>query len=157
LLKLSSALDYSQYCGYTTPKLSMTPWVGNLPCNFVARQSTAFTTNTSMQIKLPTSKFQIDKVGWITNLASQVLIMEIVQNLFIHNSYVSHIDIVHWKHIWHTDLSKNVKFVWHLFIHRFVLHLLTHLSMCQMCLQYMIFVCKMYEPMNEQTLHNFHY
>jgi hypothetical protein len=25
LLKLSYALDYSQYCGYTTPKLSMTP------------------------------------------------------------------------------------------------------------------------------------
>jgi len=24
LLKLSFALDYSQYCGYTTPKLSMT-------------------------------------------------------------------------------------------------------------------------------------
>jgi len=25
------------------------------------------------------------------------LVMEIVQNLFIHNLYVSHIDIMHWK------------------------------------------------------------
>jgi hypothetical protein len=27
-----------------------------------------------------------------------------VQNLFIFNSYVSHIDIMHWKHVWHIDL-----------------------------------------------------
>jgi len=35
----------------------------------------------------------------ITNLASQNLIMEIMQNVFIHNSYVSHTDIMHCKHI----------------------------------------------------------
>jgi hypothetical protein len=30
--------------------------------------------------------------------------MEIMQNSFIHNLYISRIDIVHQKHIWHTDL-----------------------------------------------------
>jgi hypothetical protein len=45
----------------------------------------------------------------------------------------------------------------HLFIHRLVLHSSTHLSVCQTCFQRIIFVCKMYEPMNEQNLHNFHY
>jgi hypothetical protein len=30
--------------------------------------------------------------------------MEIMQNLFIRNSYVLHINIVHWKHIWHMNL-----------------------------------------------------
>jgi hypothetical protein len=37
--------------------------------------------------------------------------MEIVQNSLICNSYISHIDIMHWKHIWHMDLKENVKFV----------------------------------------------
>jgi hypothetical protein len=32
------------------------------------------------------------------------LAMEIVQNLFIYTLYVSHIDIIHWKHILYTDL-----------------------------------------------------
>jgi hypothetical protein len=40
---------------------------------------------------------------YITNLISHDLIMEIVQKNFIHNSYVLHINIVHWKHIWHMD------------------------------------------------------
>jgi hypothetical protein len=40
----------------------------------------------------------------ITNLASQNLIMEIMQNVFIHNSYVSHNDIMHCKHIINTHL-----------------------------------------------------
>jgi len=56
-----------------------------------------------------------------------------------------------------TYLQEYAKFVQHLFIHRFIFHLSTHLSMCQTCFQRMIFVCKMYEPMNEQTLYNFHY
>jgi hypothetical protein len=30
--------------------------------------------------------------------------MEIVKILFIHTLYVSHIDIMHWKHILHMDL-----------------------------------------------------
>jgi hypothetical protein len=30
--------------------------------------------------------------------------MEIVQILFIHNLYISLINIMHWKHIWHTNL-----------------------------------------------------
>jgi hypothetical protein len=29
--------------------------------------------------------------------------MKIVKNLFIHNLYISHTNIVHWKHIWHMD------------------------------------------------------
>jgi hypothetical protein len=33
----------------------------------------------------------------------------------------------------------------------------THLSVCQTCFQCMIFVHKMYEPMNEQISHDFHY
>ncbi len=53
--------------------------------------------------------------------------------------------------------ENHAKFVWDLFIHRFIPHLSTHLSMCQMCFQHMIFVCKMYEPMHEQTSHDFHY
>jgi hypothetical protein len=93
----------------------------------------------------------------ITNLKSHDLIMEIMQNSFNRNSYISHTNIVHWKHIWNTNLLEDVKFVWHLFVHRFVLHLLTHLFVCQMCFQRMIFVHKMYEPMNEWTSHDFHY
>jgi hypothetical protein len=57
----------------------------------------------------------------ITTLTSHDLIMEIMQNLFIHDLYVSHINIMHWKHISHIDLQEDVKFVWHSFIHRFVL------------------------------------
>jgi len=34
----------------------------------------------------------------ITTLTSHDLIMEIMQNLFIHDLYVSHINIMHWKH-----------------------------------------------------------
>jgi len=30
--------------------------------------------------------------------------MEIVQNLFIHNSYISHFDIMNKKHIWDMNL-----------------------------------------------------
>jgi len=44
LLKISFALDYSQYYGYTTPKLSMTSKARNLPCNFVAMQRATLTT-----------------------------------------------------------------------------------------------------------------
>ncbi len=67
LLKLSFASDYSQYCGYTTPtpELSMTSWAWNLLCNFASRQLVAPTTQittTSMQIGLPPSKFQTNKV-----------------------------------------------------------------------------------------------
>jgi hypothetical protein len=41
--------------------------------------------------------------SYITNLTSHNLVMEIVQNLFIHISYISHTDIMHWKHIWHMN------------------------------------------------------
>ncbi len=74
-----------------------------------------------------------------------------------HENRVKFVHFMHWKHIWHMDLSKDVKFMWHLFIHKFILHMSTHLSMCQICFQCMIFVCKMYELMNERTSHNFHY
>ncbi len=77
----------------------------------------------------------------ITNLASHDLVMEIVQNSFIHNLYVSSINIVHWKHIWHKFIGR-CKIHVTLFVHRFVLHPLTHLSMCQMCFQHMIFMRK---------------
>jgi len=43
--------------------------------------------------------------------------------------------------------------MWHLFIHKFVFHLSTHLSMCQTCFQHMIFMCKIYEPMNQRNSH----
>jgi hypothetical protein len=43
--------------------------------------------------------------------------MKIMQNLFIHNSYVSHTYIMHWKHIGH--IQEDVKFLWHSFIHSF--------------------------------------
>jgi hypothetical protein len=42
--------------------------------------------------------------------------MEIVQNLLIHNSYISRTNVVHWKQIWQLDLQEDVKFVWYLFI-----------------------------------------
>lgn len=45
--------------------------------------------------------------------------------------------------------QEDENFVWHSFIHMFVLHSLTHLSMCQMCFQCMIFKCKIYEPMTQ--------
>jgi hypothetical protein len=64
------------------------------------------------------------------------------QNLFTYNSYILRIDIVHWKHIWNTELLEDVKSMWHLFIHRFVLHLLTRLSLCQACFQCMMLMCK---------------
>jgi hypothetical protein len=67
----------------------------------------------------------------------------------IHNSYVSCIDIMSWKHISHTNLLKDAKSIWHSSIHRFVFYPLTHLSVCQTCFQCMIIVCKTYEPMNE--------
>jgi len=38
---------------------------------------------------------------YIANLTSHNLVMEIMQNSFIHNSYVSCINIVDWKHVWH--------------------------------------------------------
>jgi hypothetical protein len=44
-----------------------------------------------------------------------------------------------------------------LFIYNFLLHLSTHLSMCQTCFQRIIFMCKMYKPINEQTSHYFYY
>jgi hypothetical protein len=37
--------------------------------------------------------------------------MEFVQNLFIHNLYISHINIVHWKHIWDMNLLEDEKSV----------------------------------------------
>jgi hypothetical protein len=40
----------------------------------------------------------------ITNLTFSDLVMEIVQNSFIHNLYILRIDIVYWKHIWHMSL-----------------------------------------------------
>jgi len=36
---------------------------------------------------------------YITNLTCHNLVLEIVQNLFIHNSYISRTNIMHWKHI----------------------------------------------------------
>jgi hypothetical protein len=45
----------------------------------------------------------------------------------------------------------------HAFIHRFVFHSLINLSIYEMCFQRMIFMFKLYEPMNERTLHDFHY
>jgi len=57
----------------------------------------------------------------ITNLAFHDLVTKIVQNLFFCILYVSHINIMHWKHIWHTNLLEDAKFMWHLFIHRFIL------------------------------------
>jgi hypothetical protein len=68
----------------------------------------------------------------ITNLTSHDLVMEIVQNSFNRNSYISHTNIVHWKHIWNTNLLEDVKFVGHLFIHRFVLHC-RHIYLCVKC------------------------
>jgi hypothetical protein len=72
--------------------------------------------------------------------------------MFNHNSYVLHINIVYWKQIWKIDLLEDAKFVWHSFIHKFILHSSTHLSMCQTCFQHIIFMHKMYKPMNEQAL-----
>ncbi len=63
----------------------------------------------------------------ILNLTSHDLILDIMQNSLNCNLYIFHINIVHWKHIWNTSLLKDAKFIWHLFIHRFVLHPLTHL------------------------------
>jgi hypothetical protein len=40
LEKLVSTSNYSQYCGYTTPMLSIIPWIGNLPSRSFTRQST---------------------------------------------------------------------------------------------------------------------
>jgi hypothetical protein len=42
-------------------------------------------------------KKRVFLIDYITNLASHNLIMKIVQNVFIHNSYISHINITHWK------------------------------------------------------------
>jgi hypothetical protein len=44
--------------------------------------------------------------SFITNLTFHYLIMEIMQNSFIHNSYVSHTDIMHYKHSWHTVIGR---------------------------------------------------
>jgi hypothetical protein len=60
---------------------------------------------------------------------------------------------MHWycalkTHLTHGTIE-DVKSVWYSFIHRFVLHMLIDLSMCQTCFQCMIFVCKMYEPMDK--------
>ncbi len=52
----------------------------------------------------------------ITNLTSHDLILEIMQNSFIHNLYVSHINIMHWKHIWNMNLLEDAKSMWHSFI-----------------------------------------
>ncbi len=41
--------------------------------------------------------FLLKEVVYITNLESHDLVMKIMQNSFIHNSYISHTDIVHWK------------------------------------------------------------
>jgi hypothetical protein len=90
----------------------------------------------------------------IIKLTFHDLIMEIVQNSFIHNWYIS---CTIWKHIWNKSFFKDTKFVWHSFIHRFILHSSTHLFVCQMCFQLMVFVHKMYEFMNEQISHKFHY
>jgi hypothetical protein len=95
-----------------------------------------------LEIKVPRFKCIYNIFANITNLTSYDLVMEIMQNSFIHNFYISHIDIMHWKHIWHTYLEEDKKFVWHLFIYSFILHLLTHLSTCQTCFEHMIFVCK---------------
>jgi hypothetical protein len=86
-----------------------------------------------------------NQVHYIANLTSHDLVMEIVQNSLNHNSYISHTNIVHWKHIWDMSLLEDVKFMWHSFIHRFILHSSIHLSMCQTCFQHMTFACKMYK------------
>ncbi len=44
---LFSTSHCNQYCGYTTPKLSLTLWTRNLAWNFATRQSTTPKTSTS--------------------------------------------------------------------------------------------------------------
>jgi hypothetical protein len=48
---------------------------------------------------------------FVTNLTSHDLVMEFMQNLFIHNLYISHINIVHWKHVWDMNLLEDAKYV----------------------------------------------
>jgi hypothetical protein len=47
-----------------------------------------------------------DPTNVTTNLTSHDLVMEIVQNSFIHILYVLHTNIMHWKHIWHKFIRK---------------------------------------------------
>ncbi len=91
----------------------------------------------------------------ITNLTSHDLILKIMQNLFIHDLYISCIDIMHWKHIWHIFVG--ICEICATFIHSFIFYSLTHLYICQTCFEHMIFMCEMYTPMNEWTSHGFHY
>jgi hypothetical protein len=93
----------------------------------------------------------------ITNLASHNLIMEIMQNLFIHNSYVSCIDIVHCN-TFETHIYKKMWNSCH--IHSFISPYFISQDI-YLCVKHVLnawYLCvKMYEPMNDQTLHNFHY
>jgi len=77
--------------------------------------------------------WQVFKWRDITNLASHNLIMEIMQNLFICDSYISCTTIMHWKHIWHTDLHEDEKFVHdiHSFIGSYFIH--QHIYPCFKC------------------------
>jgi hypothetical protein len=61
LLKISFALNYSQYCGYITPKLSMTPWIGNLPCKSSTRHLVIIITHIQF-----VNLIQLEKVDKIT-------------------------------------------------------------------------------------------
>ncbi len=53
---------------------------------------------------------------YFINLTSHNLIMKIVQNSFNHKLYVSHINIVHWKHIWVMDILDIRSFIGSYFI-----------------------------------------
>jgi hypothetical protein len=55
LAKLASTSSYSQYCEYTTPMLSITPWVGNLCSKSFTRQSTTSTIQKNPNIHFPKS------------------------------------------------------------------------------------------------------
>jgi hypothetical protein len=89
-------------------------------------------------------------LSFITNLTFHYLVMEIMQKLFIHNLYVHTLIscIVHIVDKQNYRKMQNLcdirSFIGSYFIHQC-------LSMSQMCFQRMIFVCKMYEAINEPT------
>jgi hypothetical protein len=94
---------------------------------------------------------------FITNLASHNVIMKGVQNLFIHNSYISRICAlkIHLTHGFIGRCEIHVTFVHSKVCTSFIN---TYIHVLNLCSTYdIVYMCKMSKLINEQILQDFHY
>jgi hypothetical protein len=92
---------------------------------------------------MPTPKDRMHNI--ITNLTFNKLIMKIMWSLFIHSLYIWHMNIMHWKHIWHIDKCVD-RWNMNLWMNKCHMNFASSYKyVCQMCIQCMISMCETYK------------